>query len=87
VGGTIHLGGYAGIRIPSAALTSANGAPAVWVFDPGTQTVSLRNVAVEHMGLSDVVVAEGLVPDDVVVTAGVQTLRPGQQVRLLQTPP
>jgi RND family efflux transporter MFP subunit len=87
VTGAIQLGAGAGIRVPAAALTSANGAPAVWVFDEASSTVSLRNVVVEQSGLAEVAVSEGLAPDDVVVTAGVQTLRPGQKVRLLQAAP
>jgi len=34
-----------------------------------------------------VLVAHGLTDGELVVTAGVQTLRPGQQVRLLGAPP
>ena len=32
------------IEIPATALTEANGRPAVWVVDPATQTVALRNI-------------------------------------------
>ena len=85
VTGSIGVG--AGIRIPASALTSAEGSAAVWLFDPATSTVSLRSIRVERDGVSEVEIAEGLVADDIVVTAGVQTLRPGQKVRLLQTVP
>jgi RND family efflux transporter MFP subunit len=84
VNGTIHLGAKPGIAIPASALTSANGAPAVWIVDAASSTVSLRSVAVSRFGITDVAIREGLAPDDVVVTAGVQALRPGQKVRLLQ---
>lgn len=87
VTGSIHLAGGGGIRVPAAALTSANGAPAVWVLDPATGTVAIRNVVVAQSGLAEVVISEGLAPGDVVVTAGVQALRPGQKVRLLQAAP
>ncbi|MGH7340483.1 MAG: efflux RND transporter periplasmic adaptor subunit, partial [Candidatus Rokuibacteriota bacterium] len=87
VSGSVELGSGAGIRIPASALTSTEGAAAVWLFDPATSTVSLRNVEVESQGVAEVVIAQGLVPDDIVVTAGVQTLRPGQKVRLLQALP
>lgn len=87
VTGTIHLGGGYGIRIPSAALTTADGAPAVFVVDPGSRTVSLRPVAVESHGLADAEISQGLDAGEIVVTAGVQTLRPGQEVRLLQDAP
>jgi hypothetical protein len=56
----------------------------VWIVDPATSTVALQTVTVSRYGVADVEVAEGLAPDDVVVTAGVQVLRPGQKVRLLQ---
>jgi len=87
VTGAIQVGAGGGIRIPAAALTSADGAPAVWLLDPATSTVSLRSVVVEQSGLAEVAISDGLAPDDVVVTAGVQTLRPGQKVRLLQAVP
>jgi membrane fusion protein, multidrug efflux system len=87
VTGSIHLGFAPGIRIPASALTSSQGAPAVFVYDPQSSTVSLRNVEIASFGLAEVELASGLVADDIVVTAGVQTLRPGQKVRLLQATP
>jgi RND family efflux transporter MFP subunit len=87
VTGSVHLGAGSGIEIPASALTSANQRPAVWVLDPASNTVSLRNIEVLRYDLARVAVAEGLQPGDIVVTAGVQTLRPGQQVRLLETQP
>lgn len=87
VTGSVQLGAGQGIEIPASALTSANQRPAVWVLDPASNTVSLRNIEVLSFGLARVAVAEGLQPGDIVVTAGVQTLRPGQQVRLLGTQP
>jgi len=87
VTGSVQLGAGPGIEIPASALTSANQRPAVWVLDPASNTVSLRNIEVLRYDLVRVAVAEGLQPGDIVVTAGVQTLRPGQQVRLLGTQP
>ncbi len=87
VTGSVQLGAGQGIEIPASALTSANQRPAVWVLDPASNTVSLRNIEVLSFGLARVAVAEGLQAGDIVVTAGVQTLRPGQQVRLLGTQP
>jgi membrane fusion protein, multidrug efflux system len=71
------------IEIPAMALTEANGRPAVWVVDPATQTVSLRNIDVVRYDPATVIVSQGVEAGDVVVTAGVQALRPGQKVRLL----
>jgi RND family efflux transporter MFP subunit len=87
VTGSVQLGAGQGIDIPASALTAANQRPAVWVLDPADNSVSLRNIEVLRYDLARVAVAEGLQPGDIVVTAGVQTLRPGQQVRLLGTQP
>ena len=53
------------------------------MVDPQSQTVSLRNVDVSRYDPADVVVSQGLDTGEIVVTAGVQTLHPGQTVRLL----
>ena len=53
------------------------------MVDPQSQTVSLRNVDVLRHNPAEVVISHGLETGEVVVTAGVQVLRPGQQVRLL----
>ncbi len=72
------------IQLPGTALTQGDGKPAVWVVDPTNKTVSLRPVKVGHYDTSSVVVSDGLKDEDLVVTAGVQALRPGQEVRLLE---
>jgi len=87
VTGTVQLGGTPGIAIPNSALTSAQGSPAVWILDPGDNRVALRNVEVIRYELDRVLVGGGLSPGEIVVTAGVQVLRPGQQVRLLGDSP
>ena len=53
------------------------------MVDPQSQTVSLRTVDVSRYDPADVVVSQGLDTGEIVVTAGVQTLHPGQTVRLL----
>jgi multidrug efflux pump subunit AcrA (membrane-fusion protein) len=71
------------VEIPASALTEANGRPAVWVVDPKSKTVSLREVDLLRHDPATVVISQGLDTGEVVVTAGVQTLRPGQKVRVL----
>jgi RND family efflux transporter MFP subunit len=85
VTGRMALDAIPGVLIPSAALMRADGKAAVWVVDPATQTVSLRPVAVRTAGAESLLVESGLADGDIVVTAGVQALRPGQQVRLLES--
>ena len=69
--------------MPSSALATSEGGPALWVVDPATSTVALRPIRIARHEPDAIVVAEGLAPGDTVVTAGVQTLRAGQKVRLL----
>jgi len=83
VTGSIKLSAPPGIEISPSALTEANGRPAVWVVDPKSQTVSLRNVDVSRYDPADVIISQGLDTGEIVVTVGVQTLHPGQKVRLL----
>ncbi|WP_363350213.1 efflux RND transporter periplasmic adaptor subunit [Methylocystis echinoides] len=83
VSGRIRLDPAAAIAIPAASLTETDGRPSVWIVDPATLTVSLRNVKVARFTSDAVIVSEGLRPDDTIVTAGVQALHPGQKVRLL----
>ena len=83
VTGSIKLAPPPGVEVPASALTEANGRPAVWVVDPRSLTVSLRNVDILRYDPTSVVIAQGLKTGDIVVTAGVQTLHPGQKVRLL----
>lgn len=71
------------IEVPASALTRAQSQPAVWVVDPAQRTVALRTIEVLRFDPARVLVAQGLEPGDLVVTAGVQALHPGQKVRLL----
>ncbi len=85
VTGRVKLDAAPGIEIPAEALVRADGSTAVWVVDPAAGTVSMRNITVQSSNATMVQVASGLNAGDVVVTAGVQALRPGQKVRLLET--
>jgi membrane fusion protein, multidrug efflux system len=76
-----------GIELPPTALTMADNKPAVWVVDRATQLVSLRPVELQRQDSSSIVVTRGLEGGEVVVTAGVHALRPGQKVRLAEDKP
>jgi RND family efflux transporter MFP subunit len=75
------------IEIPATALTSANSQPAVWIVDAGNSTVSMRNVDVLRFDQATVAVSGGLDTGEVIVTAGVHALHPGQKVRPLGSGP
>ncbi len=72
------------VEIPATAMTQSGTEPAVWVVDPESSTVVMRTIGVERFGPSTVVVEYGLEPGDIVVTAGVHALHPGQKVRMLE---
>jgi membrane fusion protein, multidrug efflux system len=71
------------IEIPATALTRVNQQPAVWIVDPKSLTVSTRNVDVLRFDPAQAVIYQGLDTGEIVVTAGVQALHPGQKIRLL----
>ncbi len=73
-----------GIELPATALTMVDNKPAVWVVDRATQLVSLRPVELQRQDSSSIVVTRGLEGGELVVTAGVHALRPGQKVRLAE---
>jgi membrane fusion protein, multidrug efflux system len=83
VTGSMQMDAVPLIEIPASALAKFDGHPAVWVVDPQTLAISARNVEILRFGPTTVTVSEGLTEGDVVVTAGVQALHPGQKVRLL----
>jgi RND family efflux transporter MFP subunit len=84
VTGSLELTGEPVITLPSAALTGQNGHAAVWIVDPQTLTVSLHTIEPLRFDPDTVLVAHGLETGDIVVTAGVHALHPGQKVRLLE---
>ena len=83
VTGRMTLDATSAITIPTTALVRSNGKSAVWIVDPAAKTVSLREIGAGSSDASTVQVASGLASGDIVVTAGVQALRPGQRVGLL----
>ena len=73
-------------KLPLSALREEQGRTAVWVVDKATMTVSSRPVQVGGADENDAVITAGLQPGQLVVTAGVHVLNPGQQVKLYDQP-
>jgi len=69
------------IEIPASALIRPGGKPAVWLPDTKSRTASVRDIELQAFDAERVQVSRGLEAGDVIVTAGVQALRPGQKVR------
>lgn len=72
------------VRLPLSAVMQQQGSAAVWVLDTATLTVRSQPVVVAGADGNQVVVAQGLSPGQVVVTAGVHTLTAGQKVQLYE---
>lgn len=69
------------VRLPLTAVMQQQGQTAVWLLDPVRMTVQVQPVVVAATDGNTVVLASGLSPGQVVVTAGVHLLTPGQQVK------
>jgi len=82
--GSVTLSAEPVVSIPGTALVQIDGKPAVWVVDPGTLKIAMRPVKVVRYDSSAAIIASGLKNGDIVVTAGVHALRPGQLVKLSQ---
>jgi RND family efflux transporter MFP subunit len=72
------------VALPLSALFEKNGSPAVWVFNQASGSVALRAVTVSRYETETAVIADGLAKGDIVVTAGINTLREGQKVRVAE---
>jgi len=81
--GTVTLDQGQSVTIPGSALFQKDGKPAVWLVEKNN-TVQLKPITVQRYQDDSVVVGDGLAQGDVVVTAGVQKLLPGQKVSLLE---
>jgi len=73
------------LKVPLTALVQNQGGSAVWVVENGT--VRLTPVQLAAPSGNDMLVASGIKPGDTVVTAGVNLLKPGQKVTVLDADP
>jgi RND family efflux transporter MFP subunit len=74
------------VTIPGSALFQKDGKPAVWLVAKDN-TVQLKPINVQRYQGDSVIVGDWLAQGDVVVTAGVQKLLPGQKVALMDASP
>jgi len=71
-----------GIELPATALLERDGKTMVWVIDQATRTVSTQDVTVAERERSSVRILDGLTAGSRVVVAGVNSLTPGQTVKI-----
>lgn len=70
------------IELPLTALQEVDGKTRIWVIDTQNKTVNPREVSVVSRGANSVVLAGGVQNGERVVSAGVNSLKPGQSVKL-----
>jgi len=81
---TVHLtpaGPAPGFVLPLSSLLRQSDRPAVWVVRRGAGRPTLTPVEVREYRQDSVVIAAGVKPGDLVVTAGVQKIDPAMAVR------
>ena len=71
------------LRVPASAVLKEGAESFVWVIDAPTSTVSLRKVELSE-DEGGIRLAGGLIAGARIVTAGIHSLKPGQQVRIEQ---
>ena len=84
---TMELPQVAGVnKLPLSALREVQGRSAVWLVDRASMTVKSQEVKLAGADGNQVVIAAGLAPGQIVVTAGVHVLSPGQKVKFYVDP-
>lgn len=84
VRGTGWMQGGHFISLPYTVLTATTKGPAVWIVDPETMAVSIRQIAVDRFTTDRIIVASGLEEGALVVSKGAQLLFPGRIVRQME---
>lgn len=83
--GLSHAGAQV-IKLPTSALKQDGRATAVWVLDKATMTVKSQPVQIATADGNEAVIASGLTPGMLVVSAGVHVLSPNQKVTIYKGP-
>jgi RND family efflux transporter MFP subunit len=73
-------------KLPLSALKEEQGRTIVWLVDKASMTVKPQPVQVAGADGNDAVISGGLQPGQVVVTAGVHVLNPGQKIKFYVDP-
>jgi multidrug efflux system membrane fusion protein len=73
-------------KLPLSALREAQGKTNVWVVDKTTMTVTSKPVQLAGAEGNEAIITSGVAAGDLIVTAGVHALNPGQQVKLYADP-
>jgi membrane fusion protein, multidrug efflux system len=72
------------IKLPTSALFQQSQVSYVWVLDPTSMTVKDTQVQIATADGNEAVIASGIKPGMLVVSAGVHVLQPGQKVTIFK---
>ena len=72
------------IKLPTSALRQEGKGSAVWVLDKASMTIKSQTIQIATADGNEAVIAAGLQPGMLVVSAGVHVLSPGQKVTIYQ---
>ncbi|WP_146585112.1 efflux RND transporter periplasmic adaptor subunit [Puniceibacterium confluentis] len=84
VRGRTGLGEGEHISLPWSAISATKDGPAVWVVDPDTSTVSLRQISIRRYTSGEILLNDGVASGETVVRQGTQLLYPGRVVRIVE---
>ncbi|SMX44895.1 efflux RND transporter periplasmic adaptor subunit [Actibacterium lipolyticum] len=86
VRGTVRMDDAPHITLPYTAMSATVDGPAVWVVDPETMQVSIRQVVIDRFETGRIVLNSGLEAGELIVTDGAQLMYPGRVVRSVEVP-
>ncbi|MCO7575229.1 MULTISPECIES: efflux RND transporter periplasmic adaptor subunit [Pseudomonas] len=69
-------------ELPLTALQEVDGQTRIWVIDPQSQTVAPREIKVLSRDSDSALIGQGVKPGERIVSAGVNSLKPGQKVKV-----
>lgn len=73
------------IVVPIESVFSSNGTSKLWVYNEADSTVNSREVVTnEIIGNGNIIISEGLTGTETIVTAGVNSLKEGAKVQVIQ---
>ncbi len=74
------------VDLPATALLEKDGKTQVWIVNPATSKVALRDVVLLGRNEDSITVKSGIVSGERVVTVGVHSLKPGELVKVAGEP-
>ena len=73
--------------MPLSALQEVDGKTRIWLLDTHSQTVQPRDITVLSRDADSALLNGGVNPGERIVTAGVNSLKPGQKVKIDEDSP